>query len=250
MKKTKQEVLVCVTPKDDSNLSNYNKPYVEKNSFSIQDDKLYVRYDNDELIQVPGYYQGAEFKESNYIISKEKTVFSFKKNEEQYLVYSDDMGKNWQIVPINKQYGIASIQFLDSNVGYMLEFEDYAMGSIAAGKLLKTNDGGKTWTEIFHGIGEEPETVFCKGSEIKFIDETVGFLTMPSITGEYSELYRTEDGGITFSKLEIAEDKIYDFYTLPYKNDNALSITIYQGTDGDKFITYYSEDIGKSWQKF
>lgn len=244
-----------MTPKDDSNLSNYNKPYVDKNSFSIRDDKLYVRYDDDELIQVPGYYQGSEFKGSNYLISKEKTVFSFKKNEEQYLVYSDDMGKNWQTVPINKNYEIASIQFLNSNVGYILEFQDYAMGGITGGQLLKTNDGGKTWTAIFQGIGEEPGKMFRKGSEIKFINETVGFLTMPSITGEDSDLYRTEDGGTTFTKLEIAEDKIYDFYTLPDENNNVLSITISQGTDedlllGDKSVSYYSEDIGKSWQKF
>ncbi len=36
----------------------------------------------------------------------------------------------------------------------MLEFEDVAMGT-AFGKISKTVDGGKTWTDISNGIGEK-----------------------------------------------------------------------------------------------
>ena len=106
---------------------------------------------------------------------------------------------------------------------------------IAFGDIKKTKDGGKTWNVVFNGIGNTDDKVFKIGSNIEFIDENIGFLTMPSTGGEMSELYITKDGGFNFSKLELEqteEDKnIYDYYNLPKEENGELILEIGQGSD-------------------
>ena len=133
----------------------------------------------------------------------------------------------------------------------MLEFEDTAMG-IAFGKISKTTDGGDHWTEVSHGISEGgEETIFKTSSQIKFITEDIGFLTMPSTPGDYSELYMTRDGGLSFAKLDIFDSDIYDYYNLPIEEDGKLTLEISQGSDGDyngndsKY--FVSDDNGNTW---
>ena len=96
----------------------------------------------------------------------------------------------------------------------MLEFEDVAKET-AFGKISKTTDGGQSWTDINYGIGEGAKQVFKTSSKIKFINENIGFLTMPQTSGESLDLYITKNGGITFNKLELFESDLYDYYNLP-----------------------------------
>ena len=74
---------------------------------------------------------------------------------------------------------------------------------------------------------------------------------MPDITGESAELYITKDGGNNFTKLEILNDNIYDYYNLPTFENGKLYLKITQGTDGDyngdDYKEYCSEDEGKNW---
>ena len=133
----------------------------------------------------------------------------------------------------------------------MLEIEDTAMG-IAFGKISKTTDGGEHWTEVSRGISQGgEEKIFKTSSQIRFITEDIGFVTMPSTPGDYSELYITKDGGTSFSKLSLLESDIYDYYNLPTVEDGKLTLEISQGSDGDyngNDSKYYcSEDNGNTW---
>ena len=104
--------------------------------------------------------------------------------------------------------------------------------------------------KIYFGMGDEKK-IFKTSSQIKFISENIGFLTMPSAGGETSEMYITKDGGNSFNKLEIINSDIYDYYNLPTFEDGVLSIKITQGSDGDynggDYKVYYSKDYGDSW---
>lgn len=212
---------------------------------------MYISFDGKNTVEVPGDFSKMidSYNEYNYQISNEKTIFYYIKDSKRYLVYSDDMGNNWNTVEIENESSIQNINFINSDIGFMLKFEDVAMG-IAFGKISKTVDGGKTWKDIYFGIGDEKK-IFKTSSQIKFINENVGFLTMPSAGGETSEMYITKDGGNSFNKLEIINSDIYDYYNLPTFEDGVLSIKITQGSDGDynggDYKVYYSKNYGNSW---
>lgn len=252
IEKRKPEVLECITYKDD-NLEDYSIIDLDKNEFKIQDGILYISYDGKEIIEAPGNFDinnSNNYNEYNFQVSEEKTIFPYIVNDKKYLVYSNDMGKTWETVEIENNSSIEVIQFVTSNVGYILEFYDVAMGN-AFGKIKKTIDGGKSWNEVSNGIGEEENKTFKRESKIKFINETVGFVSMPSTSGESCEVYITKNSGETFEKLNISESKIYDFYNLPTYNNGFLEIKISQGTDGDynggDFKLFRSEDMGETW---
>ena len=251
MEKNISESLYCMTYKNEKDLSNYNVVSVGKNDYKIQNGILYISYDGKNTIEVPGDFSNMinNYNEFNYQISEEKTIFYYTKDSKRYLVYSNDMGNNWNTVEIENESSIQNIHFVNSNVGFMLKFEDVAMG-IAFGKISKTTDGGNKWNDIFLGVGNENK-IFKRSSQIKFINENIGFLTMPSVGGESSDLYITKDGGNSFNKLEIMENNIYDFYNLPIIEDGVLSIKITQGSDGDynggDYKVYYSKDNCDNW---
>ena len=251
MEKNISESLYCMTYKNEKDLSNYNVVSVGKNDYKIQNGILYISYDGKNTIEVPGDFSNMinNYNEFNYQISEEKTIFYYTKDSKRYLVYSNDMGNNWNTVEIENKSSIQNIHFVNSNVGFMLKFEDVAMG-IAFGKISKTTDGGNKWNDIFFGVGNENK-IFKRSSQIKFINENIGFLTMPSVGGESSDLYITKDGGNSFNKLEITENNIYDYYNLPIIEDGVLSIKITQGSDGDynggDYKVYYSKDNCDNW---
>lgn len=251
MEKTISENLYCTTYKNENDLSDYNVVNVEKNDYKIRDGIMYISFDGKNTVEVPGDFSNMinAYNDFDYQISEEKTIFYYIKDSKRYLVYSDDMGANWNTVEIENISSIQNIHFINPNIGFMLRFEATAVG-IAFGKISKTIDGGKNWTDIYFGIGND-EKVFTTASQIKFVNENIGFLTMPSVVGESSELYITTDGGNNFNKLEILESDIYDYYNLPTLEDEVLSIKITQGSDGDyngnDYKIYYSKDYGNKW---
>ena len=252
MDKTKLESLYCVTYKDADNLSNYSVVSVGKNDFKIQNDILYASLDGKNVIEVPGDFSNMQdsYKTNNYQISEEKIIFYYIKDNKRYLVYSDDRGETWNTTEIENDSTIDCLQFINSKIGYMLKFEDVALGGQAFGELCKTEDGGINWTNIFYGIGDE-EKNFRTSTQFKFINEKVGFLSMPSVGGEKSTIYITRDGGYNFDELVISKSDIYDYYNLPTVENGIIYIKISQGSDGDynggDYKVYSSNDNGENW---
>ena len=255
MGRTKTDILECTNYKGED-LSNYNAVNVKANDYKIQNGILYISYDGKNVIEVPGDFSDVdEFEDGTYQVEEEKTFFTYKDNNEEYLIYSDDKGVNWNTIKLGNT-SVQVMQFLNTNIGYMLEFKDVAMG-IAFGDISKTTDGGKTWQVVFNGIGNSEEKVFSRGSKIKFFDENLGFLTMPNAGGETSELYITKDGGITFTRMNVQQTEeerdIYDYYELPEKEDDGtLTLEVGQGSDGDynggKSKIYESNDNANTWE--
>lgn len=252
MDKTKLESLYCVTYKNADNLSNYSVVSVGKNDFKIQNGILYVSLDGKNVIEVPGDFSNMQdsYKTNNYQISEEKIIFYYIKDNKRYLVYSDDRGETWNTTEIENDSTIDCLQFINSKIGYMLKFEDVALGGQAFGELCKTEDGGINWTNIFYGIGDE-EKNFRTSTQFKFINEKVGFLSMPSVGGEKSTIYITRDGGYNFDELVISKSDIYDYYNLPTVENGIIYIKISQGSDGDynggDYKVYSSNDNGENW---
>ena len=252
MQKTIVKQFKCATFKNDDDLKNYKLVNVQANDYVIQNGILYISYDGNEAVEVPGDFSNMEdsYTDYNYQISSEKTVFFYTSDNKRYLVYCDNMSNIWNTVEIDSSTSIQNIHFINKDVGFMFEIEDTAMG-IAFGKISKSTDGGRNWTPISRGIMQGDKEIFKTSSQIKFINENTGFLTIPATSGESCELYMTSDSGKTFSKLDIIQSDIYDYYNLPVSENGKLYLEISQGSDGDyngnDSQNYISADNGVTW---
>lgn len=149
--------------------------------------------------------------------------------------------------------------FLSKEVGYKLDMIDKALGS-AFYSLSKTSDGGKTW-EV---INTDP---FNRGmgsiSGITFINDKLGFLGAFRPSGNEGELYRTDDGGLSFKKVDYPPHEVKSNHTqsiinpfdspgIPYEKDGVLNMVVGQGGDGDyngdSSALYQSKDKGETWE--
>lgn len=256
MNKTKQNILNCLSSKSKLQEGVYNITNMDPYSYKIKNDILYIRYNNEDLIEVPGNFTEDMIENGNYQISEYKTFFIENKDGLNYLVTSNDKGKTWERTKLSENnISIQNIQFLDENKGYMLEFIDAAM-TTAYGNIKTTTDGGKSWTIVNNGIAN----IFRTSSKIYFLNDKDGFLTMP-LNGISSKLYVTHDGGVNFKQVSVPKikldqtnlsfDDIYDYYNMPSIKDGFLTLYLSQGNDGDynkgQPLKYISFDNGKTW---
>lgn len=148
--------------------------------------------------------------------------------------------------------------FLSKEVGFQLNFTDKALGS-SFYTLSKTVDGGETW-EV---INEDP---FIGGigsvSGITFINDKLGFIGAIRPSGTNGELYRTDDGGISFKKVNYTPHEVkldsgqsispFDSPGMPYEKDGVFNMLVGQGADGDyngnSSALYQSKDNGETWE--
>ena len=149
--------------------------------------------------------------------------------------------------------------FLDSNTGYRLLVADAAAGSRFY-ELECTKDGGQSWNQL----NADP---FCGNmgvaEGIEFYNENLGVIGLKGASGAYSTLYLTQDGGKTFSMIELPMDEVtelpdtaaqygleksdYDYCEMPQQEDGKFTIKVIseQGeTDG---ILFESTDNGNTW---
>ncbi len=149
--------------------------------------------------------------------------------------------------------------FLDSNTGYRILVADAAAGSRFY-ELECTKDGGQSWNQL----NADP---FCGNmgvaEGIEFYNENLGVIGLRGASGAYSTLYLTQDGGKTFSMIELPMDEVtelpdtaaqygleksdYDYCEMPQQEDGKFKIKVIseQGeTDG---ILFESTDNGNTW---
>jgi uncharacterized membrane protein len=145
----------------------------------------------------------------------------------------------------------------DSKV-YRLAVVDAAAGSRFY-SLKKSDDGGETWQVINQDPFSGNSGV---AAGISFIDENLGFISLSHSGGSYGEMYRTDDGGITFKPAAIPEVQVkltetetynpFDSPGVPTQKGNVLQLLVGQGQDGDYNggcnALYQSEDNGVTWE--
>lgn len=148
--------------------------------------------------------------------------------------------------------------YLQDGIRYKLNVEDKATGSFFY-SLQQTTDGGNKWVVLNDDPFDGPVGEACG---MYFMDENIGFIAVSKQGGYESDLYRSEDGGKSFNKLEFeskevtldngASIKPFDSPRVPYEKDGNLYLDIEQGADGDyngnSSLIYKSEDKGKTWE--
>lgn len=251
--KTKKEELYCINSKTDD-LSNYNYMNLSAKKFDIENGVLYFSYDGVKTSTVPGDFSNIDsIEDDQYQISENMIVFYYKTTNGKYIVYSKDQGASWQTEKIPSGGNIKSIKFPNADVGYILEFSDEVM-SDAFGAIYKTTNGGKSWDKVYTGVYNGHDSSFSTGTKMVFQNENVGFITMPDIQGEVSDLYITKDGGVTFEKLNLSTNPKCDYYHIPTIENGEIHIKITVGfaLNEESYITvenYVSKDYGETFEK-
>lgn len=260
--------------KDQEELQLANKKYHEdkekQNIYKIEKAIVYVSYDqgkNWKKVEsgnaiLPDNNHQSKLNDNLYTISKEVTAIANRKNE---IVYSNNQGNTWKRIDYEGKGKPMYLQFVNPQVGFLVECLNAALGGQRFIEIIKTEDGGQTWQKI--GNGPNDQGSLHDGSEFMMINETLGFIVEPQSAGDSSVLYRTEDGMKTFQKVEIPKgvfrnhqgnnsltwEQVYDTPTLPKQGENnELTLVVEQGNDGDyqggTKAAYRSTDLGKTWE--
>lgn len=251
--KTKKEELYCINSKT-NDLSNYNYMNLSAKKYDIENGVLYFSYDGAKTSTVPGDFSNIDsYEDDQYLISEKMIVFYYKTTNGNFMVYSKDQGINWQTEKIPSEGNIKSIKFPNANVGYILEFSDEVM-SYAFGAIYKTTNSGISWEKVYTGVYNGYDSSFSTGTRMIFANENVGFITMPDIQGDVSDLYITKDGGVTFEKLNLASNPKCDYYHIPTIENGEIHVKITVGfaLNESSYITvenYVSKDYGETFEK-
>jgi len=251
--KTKKEELYCINSKT-NDLSNYNYMNLSAKKYDIENGVLYFSYDGVKTSTVPGDFSNIDsYEDDQYLISEKMIVFYYKTTNGNFMVYSKDQGINWQTEKIPSEGNIKSIKFPNANVGYILEFSDEVM-SYAFGAIYKTTNSGISWEKVYTGVYNGYDSSFSTGTRMIFANENVGFITMPDIQGDVSDLYITKDGGVTFEKLNLASNPKCDYYHIPTIENGEIHVKITVGfaLNESSYITvenYVSKDYVETFEK-
>lgn len=251
-----------MTP-EDYGIEQYNRNHKDEEEtkqelmgYAIKDGILSVTYDNgkkyttvpvsvDELKYEEDEEQsGSKLKKDSYVINEYMTAFVYggtKQGENKTpvtVIYSDDKGKNWISVEIDKIYtaDYYYIDFFSENNGVIVIGYNKTETQQNS-KIYTTVNGGETWE--YAGTG--PEKYIIKG--VIYADENTGFFAYEYDDDMTSNLYVTHNGAISFDMVifEAQElDSTASSGTLPQKNESTDN-TINSGSNKLSWSDVYKE---------
>lgn len=138
--------------------------------------------------------------------------------------HSPKMKAIWEPVNYSEDLELTDVYFTSPEEGWI---------TAAAGSILHTSDGGKTWTAQ---LGGDPKATDRPIRELRFIDATHGFAAQPTGVGDHN-LLRTSDGRTWEQSGTVAQHRAdYQF----------ISPTTGFVASGEQILR--SQDSGKTWQ--
>ena len=141
------------------------------------------------------------------------------------IIYSDDMGTNWEqaIVPTTKT--LTDIDCVNNNVCWATGHDAY---------ILKTTDQGQTWT-----IQYQDEMFDAPLLSISMFNENSGIAV-----GAFAKSLMTNDGGNTWQDFFVTEDEFQPHLNNVLVNGQDAYVT------GELGLFYHSSDQGLNWSIF
>jgi len=141
------------------------------------------------------------------------------------LAKSLNNGQDWEIVDVpvhSDRY--RAMQFVNSNVGYLCANQ---------GKLVKTNNGGESWTDISLNTTRNFGAMF-------FVDEQQGWL----IDTQGKNILRTTDGGGSWEFTTLGSNYIHQPVSIFFVNQFAGYAS------SDEGMLFRTENGGQSWEEW
>lgn len=173
------------------------------------------------------------------------------------LYRTDDGGADW--AAYNVPFAYASLQFLDSHNGFALAALGAGAGSEAVA-LFKTSDGGANWSRVFTNdpaVSESSNSLPLGGQKtgFTFLNEARGWVGGSMPVDNFIYLYETQDGGVTWSEVDLALPAGYE--TAQTGNDAPQFFSATEGIlvvhlvtpsdPGVLTIVYRTTDGGGTW---
>ncbi|HPD66283.1 MAG TPA: YCF48-related protein [Bacteroidia bacterium] len=176
----------------------------------------------------------------NWIVLNSKTsrrlsdVYFFNRDtgivcgEKGIMLRTENGGFNWTPVPSGTSDQLAYLHFIDQNTGY-------ATGFVGNGTLIKTTDGGKTWTNASLNIPES------RSGGIFFSTPDTGYYAFGNKYYQNSKILKTTNGGSSWDTVFRTPEWIsFLFFT-----DSDHGWATASGSN-----VYYTFDGGNSWDTF
>jgi photosystem II stability/assembly factor-like uncharacterized protein len=156
------------------------------------------------------------------------------------MLRSVDGGATWSVIDIAPHAGmILDVKFFDEMTGLVFA-ATHPDPAQAEGLILRTEDGGKTWKEVYRS-GRTFELIwkasFPEGS-------ATGYATVQSYDPERATqlVIRSDDKGKTWREIEVAQDKAARQFGIGFVSRDVGFV----GTAAGGFAT---RDGGKSWER-
>jgi photosystem II stability/assembly factor-like uncharacterized protein len=166
------------------------------------------------------------------------------------LATSLDGGETWTATDMSAQVGmILDVKFLDGKVGFLCAGSDTEVERSHA-LILKTVDGGTTWTKKYESTRPFENTWKCA-----FPSAKVGYATIqsydedPKVTKRY--VAKTIDGGETWTELPLVDDAKVREFGIGFLDESVgwvgAAPGAFQTIDGGK--TWTPVELGKATNK-
>ncbi len=143
--------------------------------------------------------------------------------ERGHILFSRDQGHNWQQAQVPTRALLTAVYLHDQQLGW-------AVGHDAT--ILKTDDGGQHWRQVFSAVEEQAPLL-----DIWFSDRNRGIAI-----GAYGLMYVSEDGGEQWQQVWINDEDDFHLNHLNQTDDGTLFIAAEAG------MIYRSTDKGTSWE--
>ncbi|WP_434639706.1 hypothetical protein PQ743_10470 [Thermoanaerobacterium thermosaccharolyticum] len=199
-----------------------------------------------------------------YFLDSDNVWISWINNNDEslYILKTTDGGKTWNKLSYKLpqlSQSISKIQFVTPNTGWLLAVSDGAAEQQIK-YLFKTNDGGKTWEKINVTSSDSYSGLPLVGTstDMIFYGADNGWIGVSNPISADVILYKTGDGGNTWSKVSVPTPQSFEKYciisaSVPiFKDDKngTLNIDFYRTNDGkseNHTVTYVTNDGGNSW---
>lgn len=207
----------------------------------------------DSVLTENGKYSGYEF--AVYTPDKDGVLVSrYMDGYHRIIIDESEPEVKYEIGKSTSVREDGSVYYLiNESKGWRLVVIDAAAGSRWY-VIESTSDGGKNWNRI------EPDPFNGELSgvadSIQFLDEQIGFVLMSGASESHSRLYRTTDGGNSFSMVELPIELIdveipdlaeHDYITMPYVENSVLKVSLRLEKYDCGSIYFESKDNGKTW---
>jgi photosystem II stability/assembly factor-like uncharacterized protein len=145
---------------------------------------------------------------------------------------SEDNGITWDTTDlnINRDLFFNDIAFINQNVGFMVA-KDLS--------ILKTTDGGKTWTRYVYGGAEGFNKIYAKSADECYV------------LGNTGRLFHTKDGGKNWTYEDLYNMKLFEM-DFPTVDTGYISSSkcIFRTIDGGETWKKFSQNTGGGFIEF